>query len=179
MKKLLLVVFLFQGILLSNAQIQTLYDFKLKDIDERYFNMESLKGKKVLIVNTASKCGFTPQYEGLEKLYKKYGGDKFVILAFPSNDFARQEPGTNAEIKEFCSKNYEVSFPMMEKVSVKGSDATPLFKWLCSKELNGFADYKIGWNFSKFMIDENGRVVGHVSSTSQPDCPEIITWLTN
>ena len=178
MKKTLLSFLTFIGIIAAQAQTQNLYNFKVKDIDGKEFDMASLKGKKVLIVNTASKCGNTPQYEALENLYKKYGGEKFVIIGFPANNYGRQEPGTGAEIKEFCTKNYGVSFPMMEKISVKGDDTAPIYKWLTSKSLNGKDDYTVGWNFSKFMIDESGNVVGHVSPSTKPDCDEILIWLS-
>ena len=132
-----------------------------------------------MLVNTASKCGNTPQYSELEALYKKYGGEKFVIIGFPANNFGRQEPGSSSEIKEFCSKNYGVTFPMMEKISVKGDDMAPIYKWLTTKELNGKEDYVVGWNFSKFMIDEKGNVVGHVKPSDSPNSEEILNWLNN
>ncbi len=178
MKKLTSLFLILLWIQCALAQTQNFHDFKVKDIDGNEFNMAGLKGKKVLVVNTASKCGYTPQYEGLEKLYKKYGGDKFIIIGFPANNFARQEPGNNEEIKAFCSKNYGVTFPMMEKISVKGNDQAPIYKWLTTKELNGKDNYSVGWNFNKFMIDENGNLVGHLSSASQPDCDEIVNWLS-
>jgi glutathione peroxidase len=178
MKKIFFACLLVIGSLSVSAQKQVLYDFKVNDIDGKAFDLSSLKGKKVLVVNTASKCGNTPQYEALEKLYKKYGPENFVIIGFPANDFMRQEPGTNAEIKEFCTKKYAVTFPMMEKISVKGDEMAGIYKWLTSKELNGFADYSVGWNFSKFLIDEKGNVVGHVAPSTQPDCEEILTWLS-
>lgn len=178
MKKTLLALLLSIGSLSVNAQKQVLYDFKVNDIDGKVFDLNSLKGKKVLIVNTASKCGNTPQYEALENLYKKFGPEKFVIIGFPANDFMRQEPGTNAEIKEFCTKKYAVTFPMMEKISVKGDEMAAIYKWLTSKDLNGYADYTVGWNFSKFLIDENGNVAGHVAPSTKPDCDEILTWLS-
>ncbi len=178
MKNILITLFFFTSISIVNAQTQKLYDFKVKDINGKDFDLSGLKGKKVLVVNTASKCGNTPQYAALEGLYKKFGPEKFVIIGFPANNFMRQEPGTNAEIKEFCTKNYGVSFPMMEKISVKGEDCAPLYKWLTSKELNGKEDYVVGWNFSKFLIDENGNVAGHVAPATKPDCDEIVSWLS-
>jgi len=128
---------------------QGFYDFVVKDIDGNDFAFSQLKGKKVMIVNTASKCGFTPQYEDLEKLYKEFGGDDFVIIGFPANNFLHQEPGTNDEIKSFCSLNYGVTFPMMSKISVKGKDMHPVYQWLTQKDKNGFKDSKVGWNFQK------------------------------
>jgi glutathione peroxidase len=157
---------------------KTLYDFKVKSIDGKDFNLASLKGKKVLVVNTASKCGFTPQYKDLEELYKKYGGDKFTIIGFPANNFGQQEPGTNGDIKEFCTKNYGVTFPMMEKISVSGDDMHPLYKWLTEKSENGVLDAPVKWNFQKFMVDENGKVVGVAMSKELPDCDKIVNWIT-
>jgi len=154
------------------------YDFTVEDIYGKDYKLAQLQGKKVLVVNTASKCGFTPQYEGLESLYRKYGGDNFVILGFPSNDFLRQEPGTNEEIATFCSTNYEISFPMMAKISVKGKQKHPLYKWLTVATENGLEDSKVAWNFQKYMIDEDGSLVGHLSSKKKPECDEIIAWLT-
>ncbi len=121
-----------------------------------------------MVVNVASKCGFTPQYAKLEELYEKYGKDDFVVIGFPANNFLHQEPGTNEEIKEFCTLNYGVTFPMMAKISVKGKDIAPLYQWLTHKSENGVSDAKIGWNFHKFLIDENGRWVASIGSTTSP-----------
>ena len=148
-----------------NAQ-QSFYDLKATTIDGKEFKFSELKGKKVLIVNTASKCGYTPQYEGLEKLYEQNKG-KLVIIGFPANNFGGQEPGTNQEIKSFCSKNYNVSFLMAEKVSVKGSDISPLFKWLIAQENPDFKG-DIGWNFEKILLDENGKVIRRYKSKVKP-----------
>ena len=161
-----------------NAQTESFYDFTVKAIDGTDFPLSSLKGKKVLVVNTASKCGYTPQYESLEALYKKYGGDKFIIIGFPANNFLKQEPGTNEEIIEFCKKNYGVTFPMMEKISVKGKDIHPLYVWLTEKIKNGVIDAPIKWNFQKFMIDENGKIVDVAYSNEKPDSEKIINWIT-
>lgn len=155
-----------------------LYNFKVTDINGKVFDFASLKGKKVLIVNTASKCGLTPQYKQLEEVYKKYGGDKFVIIGFPANNFMAQEPGTDSEIKTFCEKNYGVTFQMMSKISVKGDDMHPLYKWLTQKAMNGVMDTEVEWNFQKYMIDENGNLVGMVSPRDKPDCDRIIKWIT-
>jgi glutathione peroxidase len=135
------------------------YDFKVKDIDGNDFSFNQLKGKKVLIVNTASKCGNTPQYAELEKFYELHKDKNFVIIGFPANNFLSQEPGTNEEIKSFCQKNYGVSFPMMSKISVKGTDIHPLYKWLTSKDLNGIEDSEVKWNFQKYLINEKGTLV--------------------
>ncbi|MNJ85921.1 hypothetical protein D3C87_34030 [compost metagenome] len=158
---------------------QTIYDFKVTDIDGNEFNLASLKGKKVMIVNTASKCGLTPQYEELEKLYKTYKDSNFVIIGFPSNDFMSQEPGSNTEIKEFCSKNYGVSFPMMSKIEVKGKDKHPLYQFLTEKSKNGYSDNAVKWNFQKYLIDEEGKLVKVISPSTKPMDEEIISWLRN
>jgi glutathione peroxidase len=150
----------------------------VEDIHGKEYDLAQLKGKKVLVVNTASKCGFTPQYEGLESIYRKYGGDDFVVLGFPSNDFLRQEPGTNEEIATFCSSRFEVSFPMMSKISVKGKQIHPLYRWLTTASENGVEDSKVSWNFQKYMIDKNGNLVGHFSPKKKPESDEIIAWIT-
>ena len=137
---------------------QSIYDFKVESLDGGTIDFSKFKGKKILIVNTASECGFTKQYEGLEALYKKYQ-DKLVIVGFPANNFGGQEPGSNAQIKEFCKKNYGVTFPMAAKISVKGDDTAPIYKWLCNKAENGVLDAEIKWNFNKFLLDENGHLI--------------------
>ena len=156
---------------------KSFYDFKVKDIDGKAFDLSSLKGKKVLVVNTASKCGFTPQYKQLEEVFKKYGSDKFTIIGFPANNFAHQEPGTNQEIAEFCEKNYGVTFQMMSKISVKGDDIDPLYQWLTSKSENGVMDSEVKWNFQKYLIDENGKLVNVFYSKTLPDDEQIISWI--
>ncbi len=156
---------------------KSIYDFTVKDIEGNDFNLSSLKGKKVLIVNTASKCGNTPQYAQLEELYEKYGNDDFVIVGFPANNFGNQEPGSDAEIEEFCEKNYGVTFPMMSKISVKGSDMHPLYKWLTSKDENGVLDSEVTWNFQKFLIDENGNLVKTIAPKVKPDDVSIVGWI--
>ena len=165
-------------LLSASAQYKTLYDFKVKDINGDDFDLAQLKGKKVLIVNTASKCGFTPQYAELEELYKTYGGDDFIIIGFPANNFMNQEPGTNEEIATFCQVNYGVTFPMMAKISVKGKDIHPLYAWLTKKSENGRIDENVTWNFNKFMIDENGNVVAYAPSSTKPLSDEIVNWIT-
>jgi glutathione peroxidase len=153
------------------------YSFKTTDIDGNPFNFADLKGKKVLIVNTASKCGNTPQYEKLQALYDQYKSKNFVIIGFPANNFGDQEPGSNKEIKEFCTNNYKVTFPMMGKISVKGNDIDPIYKWLTSKAENGVIDAPVTWNFQKFMIDENGKLVGMVPPKESPMSDNIINWI--
>ncbi len=160
------------------------YKFVVKDINGKDFAFEQLKGKKILIVNVASKCGLTPQYEELQALYKKYSGNgkewkekDFVIIGFPANDFGKQEPGTNDEIKTFCTTNYGVTFPMMSKITVKGDEIHPVYQWLTQKELNGVKDAPVEWNFQKFLIDEQGNFVDMIPPKEQPDSEKIIQWL--
>lgn len=160
-----------------SGMAQSIYDFKVQDIDGKEFNMADLKGKKVLIVNTASKCGFTPQYEDLEKLYNTYKDQGFVIIAFPANNFLSQEPGTDSEIKSFCQKNYGVSFPIMSKISVKGKDMHPIYQWLTEKEKNGVMDSEVKWNFQKYAIDEDGNLVKVFYSRTKPFDDEIVNWI--
>lgn len=158
------------------AGAKSIYDFKVESLDGNYIDFYKFKGKKILIVNTASKCGYTPQYEGLQKLYETYK-DKLVIVGFPANNFGGQEPGTNGEIKEFCKKNYGVTFPMAAKVSVKGDDTDPVFKWLCNKAENGVLDAEIKWNFGKFLLDEKGNLMQYFSSKVTPMSEEITSKL--
>jgi len=151
-----------------------LYDFKVDAVDGGKIDFSKYKGKKVLIVNTASLCGNTPQYEGLEKLYKKYQG-KLVIIGFPANNFGSQEPGSNKEIQEFCTKKYAVSFPMAAKISVKGADIHPLYKWLLDEsKAKHFEPAEVTWNFQKYLLDEKGNLVAVFSPKTQPESAEVI-----
>ncbi|WP_448519850.1 glutathione peroxidase [Rhodoflexus sp.] len=150
------------------------YDFKMKDINGEVVDFSTFKGKKVLIVNVASKCGYTPQYAELEELHKKYG-DKVVVLGFPANNFGGQEPGTNAEIAEFCRSTYGVSFRMFEKISVKGDNMHPLYKWLSTKELNGWNSDAPKWNFTKYLINEKGELVKLFGSGVKPLSSDIVS----
>ena len=174
MTALLLLLFPLYGKL---QPAKSFYDFTVKTIDDKDFSLSSLKGKKVMVVNTASKCGFTPQYADLEKLYEEYGGDHFVIIGFPANNFLNQEPGTNADIETFCRVNYGVTFPMMAKISVKGNDQHPLYKWLTTKALNGVMDAEVRWNFQKFLIDEKGHLVDVLMPKEKPYDERVIAWL--
>jgi len=160
------------------SQSAGFYDFKVKTLEGEDFDLSSLKGKKVMVVNTASKCGFTPQYKDLEMLYEKYQGE-LVIIGFPANNFANQEPGTASEIREFCTLNYGVTFPMMEKISVRGNDIHPLYKWLTSKDKNGIMDSEVKWNFQKYLIDENGKLVDVLYSRDKPESEKVIAWLSS
>lgn len=158
------------------AQV-SLYDFKVKDIDGNDFDLSSLKGKKVLVVNVASKCGLTPQYDKLQDLYEKHKDKNFVVIGFPANNFNGQEPGTNEEIKTFCTLKYNVSFPMMSKIDVVGDKKAPLYRWLTEKSQNGKMDAEVQWNFQKFMIDENGQLVDFAAPREDPFCDKIINWI--
>jgi glutathione peroxidase len=155
----------------------TIYSYKVKDIDGNEFDFASLKGKKIMIVNTASKCGFSPQYEELQQLYKKYKDQGFVIVGFPANNFKEQEPGTDKEIAQFCTLEYGVTFPMMSKVSVKGDDMAPIYKFLTQKKLNGEEDSSVKWNFQKYLIDENGHLYDYYSPWRSPDAKGIVNWI--
>jgi glutathione peroxidase len=180
MKTIKLMSLLFMTIISMNgfSQKTNIYDFKVKTLDGKDFDFSTLKGKKVMIVNTASKCGFTPQYKDLEELYTQYGGKDFVIIGFPANNFMNQEPGTATEIQKFCTENYGVTFPMMEKISVKGKDMHPLYKWLTSKDQNGVMDSEVKWNFQKYLIDENGKLQDVIYSREKPNSEKVITWLS-
>jgi glutathione peroxidase len=159
---------------LSNAQ--SIHSFKVNSIDGKQIDFASFKGKMILIVNTASKCGYTPQYEGLEKVYEQYK-DKLVIVGFPCNQFGGQEPGTNEEIVSFCKKNYGVTFPLADKIDVKGASIAPIYQWLTQKANNGVLDANIGWNFNKFLLDENGKMVAYFPSNVKPDSEDILSRL--
>lgn len=167
----------------NNMAKQTFYEFlesnptaKVKSIDGKDFDYSQLKGKKVLIVNVASECGYTPQYEDLEKLYEAYK-DKLVVLGFPANNFGGQEPGSNEEIQSFCKKNYGVTFPLFEKISVKGEDMHPIYKWLTTIDMNGWNDKEPKWNFNKYLIDENGNLTHYFSSAVKPMSDEIVSLI--
>ena len=155
----------------------SLHQFKVKDLYGETFDFASLKGKKVMIVNTASKCGLTPQYKDLEALYKEYKDKGLVIIGFPANNFASQEPGTNKEIAEFCEMNYGVTFPMMEKISVKGDDMAPVYQFLTQKNKNGVQDSEVEWNFQKYLINGNGQLEKVIQPQTLPTDPEVINWI--
>lgn len=155
------------------------YSFTVTDINGKEFDFSQLKGKKVLIVNTASKCGFTPQYAQLEEVYRQYQSKGLVVIAFPANNFMNQEPGSNSEIKEFCTEKYEVSFPVMAKISVKGEDMHPVYKWLTSKSENGVSDSSVSWNFQKYLIDEHGKLIRHFVPKMKPNDAEILSYFAD
>ena len=159
------------------SSAQTIYNFTVKTIDGNSFSFSSLKGKKLLIVNVASYCKFTPQYAQLQELYLRYKSRNLVVIGFPANNFGEKEPRNNEEIKDFCTLNYGVTFPMMAKISVKGADIDPLYRWLTTKKENGVADAEITWNFQKFLVDEQGRWVKSLAPEDSPLSEEIIAWI--
>lgn len=156
---------------------QTIYQFKVEDLSGKQFDFASLKGKKIMIVNTASKCGNTPQYKDLEAIYKEYKSKGFVVVGFPANNFGSQEPGTNKEIAAFCQLNYGVSFPMMDKVSVKGNDMCAVYQFLTQKSKNGLKDSQVEWNFQKYLLNEKGELEKVISPQTQPKDAEIVNWI--
>ena len=155
----------------------SIHEFKVESISGESYDFSNLKGKKIMIVNTASKCGLTPQYQQLEALYQKYKNDNFVIIGFPSNDFMGQEPGSNEEIVAFCKKNYGVTFPLMSKVKVKGKGMCDVYSFLTNKSKNGLEDNKVQWNFQKYLLDENGYLVKVISPRITPDDSQISAWI--
>ncbi|MBI9059781.1 MAG: glutathione peroxidase [Labilibaculum sp.] len=177
MKKVFTIIALSVFVAFTAIAQDGIHQFTVKAIDGTNFNFADLKGKKVMVVNTASKCGLTPQYELLEALYKEYQDQDFVIVGFPANNFLKQEPGTDQEIKDFCNKNYGVTFPMMSKISVKGDDMHPLYTWLTQKSENGTIDSKVKWNFQKYLIDENGKLIDVLSPRDKPNSEKVISWL--
>lgn len=156
---------------------QSLHDFKVEALDGSQFDLASLKGKKVMVVNTASKCGLTPQYKQLQALYEEYKDDNFVVVGFPANNFLWQEPGSNKEIAEFCKQNYGVSFPMMAKISVKGGDKHPIYQFLTEKSKNGFQDSKVKWNFQKYLVNESGEIEKIIAPKTLPTDESVVNWI--
>lgn len=162
---------------LHAGEVKSFHDLTAKDMQGKEYKMSDLKGKKVLVVNVASHCGYTPQYTQLQELYDKYKNKNFIILGFPCNQFMGQEPGSNSEILDFCQKNYGVTFPLFDKVDVKGPDICPVFQYLTQKALNGVEDSEVSWNFNKYLIDENGKYVKHLKSGVEPMDAEITDWI--
>ncbi|MGV3696897.1 glutathione peroxidase [Flavobacterium sp.] len=156
---------------------ETIYQFKVKDLYGKEFDFASLKGKKILIVNTASECGLTPQYKDLEAIYQKYKEQNFTIVGFPANNFGAQEPGSNEQIAQFCQMNYGVTFPMMGKISVKGDDIAEIYTFLTNKSRNGLQDSEVEWNFQKYLINEEGKLVRVVSPKVLPTDASIVDWI--
>ena len=161
----------------NNADNQTIYQFTVEDINGKPFALADLKGKKVMIVNTASKCGLTPQYKELEALYQQYKDRDFIIIGFPANNFLGQEPGSNEQIASFCSINYGVSFPMMSKISVKGKNMHPLYQFLTQKSKNGVEDSKVKWNFQKYLIGRDGKLEKVIDPKTLPSSDEVTQWI--
>lgn len=172
--KTILIAGLFALGNLFMTDTKSIHQFKVKTLEGKEFDMASLKGKKVMVVNTASECGYTPQYKDLEALYEKYKDKNFTIIGFPCNDFGGQEPGTASDIRGFCTKNYGVTFPLMEKITIAGS---PVYKWLTHKDENGVTDATVKWNFNKFLLDENGHLVKYYPSGTKPMDEEITKWI--
>ena len=163
----------------QNEQDTSIYQFKVENLEGDEFDFNNLKGKKIMVVNTASNCGLTPQYKKLQALYEKYKNDNFIIVGFPANNFLFQEPGTDEEIAVFCEKNYGVTFPMMSKISVKGSSMHPLYAFLTQKIKNGILNSSVSWNFQKYLINTNGELAKVISPRTQPDDPSVISWIEN
>jgi glutathione peroxidase len=174
---LILAVLFMNCSILATGQEKLLYDFKVETIDGEPFDMKSLKGKMVMIVNTASKCSLAPQFKKLQALFEEYGGEDFIILAFPSNDFFGREPGTNQKIKKSVKEKYGITFPLMAKISVKGKNIHPLYSWLTISKQNGRVDAPVKWNFQKFLIDREGRVIDFIPPATRPDCQRTMNWL--
>jgi glutathione peroxidase len=172
-RKLFVTLFLCIVAATASAQTKSIYNFTMRSIDGQNVSLNSFSGKVVMVVNVASKCGYTPQYAGLEALYEKYKDRGFVLVGVPANNFAQQEPGTDEEIKKFCSTKYNVSFPMMSKVSVKGDDKTPLYQYLTDPAQNPKFGGDIKWNFTKFLFDRQGNPVARFEPATTPDSPEV------
>lgn len=158
-------------------ETQNIYQFKVTDLQGNVFDFSTLKGKKIIIVNTASKCGLTPQYEALQDIYETYEKDGVVVVGFPSNDFLWQEPGGSEKIASFCQVNYGVTFPMMEKIKVKGSKKHDVYAFLTEKSKNGYEDSKVKWNFQKYLINREGELEKIISPKTKPNAPEVIAWI--
>tara|TARA_B100000035_G_scaffold156921_1_gene133669 strand:+ start:40 stop:594 length:555 start_codon:yes stop_codon:yes gene_type:complete len=181
LKKTLITLLLIMT-LTMNSQTSvdnSIHQFKVADIYGNIFDFSQLKGKKVMIVNTASKCGLTYQYEALQKLYLQFKDLNFVIVGFPSNDFLWQEPGSNDEIIDFCEQNYGVTFPMMSKITVKGTKKHPIYQFLTQKSKNNYRDSRVTWNFQKYLINQEGQIEKIISPRTRPDSQEIVSWITD
>lgn len=177
MRILLLSFIILTSTIIKAQDMKSIHDFKVTDLYGEEFDFSSLKGKKIMVVNTASECGLTPQYEQLQAIYEKYKDKNFVIVGFPANNFGAQEPGSDKEIAAFCKKNYGVSFPMMSKISVKGEDMHKLYQFLTQKSQNGLEDSEVKWNFQKYLLDEKGHLVKVIQPQTLPDDESIIKWI--
>ena len=180
-KKTILTLISIMSLTLNSQTMvnNSIHQFKVADIYGDIFDFSKLKGKKVMIVNTASKCGLTFQYEALQKLYSQYKDLNFIVIGFPSHDFLWQEPGSNDEIIDFCEENYGVTFPMMSKVTVKGSKKHPIYQFLTQKSKNNFKDSRVTWNFQKYLINKDGRIEKIISPRTRPDSEEVVSWITD
>ncbi|SIN86012.1 glutathione peroxidase [Epilithonimonas zeae] len=176
MKYLFIIMLSLFGFSKNKAQAKSIHSFKVEALDGSTIDFSKFKGKKILVVNTASECGFTPQYADLEKLYEQYK-NKLVVVGFPANNFGGQEPGANHEIATFCQRNYGVQFPMAAKISVKGDDIAPIYKFLTDKKENGVKNTKILWNFTKILLDEKGNIIDSFVSTTNPMSESITKYL--
>lgn len=181
LKNLILITLMITSLnaLSQKAADTTIYQFKVASLEGEDFDFSTLEGKKIMIVNTASKCGLTPQFKKLQALYEKYGKEDFVIVGFPANNFLFQEPGTDEEIAVFCEKNYGVTFPMMSKISVKGKNMHPVYQFLTDESKNGVISSSVSWNFQKYLINPDGRLAKVISPRTQPDDPTVISWIEN
>ncbi|MBA2611431.1 MAG: glutathione peroxidase [Bacteroidetes bacterium] len=175
--KLITAPLFFLPALLRGQPSSTIYQFTAVDIEGKTVDFEKFKGKKLIIVNTASECGLTPQFKELQELYTTYKDKGLVIIGFPTNDFAHQDPGNNSEIHSFCERNYGVTFLMMQKITLKGEDKHPIYKWLTSRSQNGVTNSSVKWNFQKYLIDENGHLAHVVSPWRKPNCRKVLRWL--
>lgn len=175
--KIIMAFSFFFPTLFKGQPSSSIHQFTATSIEGKQVDLKDFKGKKIIVVNTASECGLTPQFKDLQQLYTTYKDSGLIIIGFPTNDFAHQDPGTNDEIHTFCERNYGVTFLMMQKVSVKGDDTHPIYKWLTQKSQNGVMNSSVKWNFQKYLLDENGFLVNVVSPWKKPDCSEIIKWL--
>ncbi len=179
MKKIIIILILVNSIIViaQSKMDNSIYQFTVEDINGEAFDFSCLEGKKVMIVNTASRCGLTYQYKSLQVLYDKYKDQNFIIVGFPANNFLFQEPGNNQQISEFCKKNYGVTFPMMSKINVKGKNIHPLYSFLTEKRKNGYIDSKVTWNFQKYLINEKGILEKVISPRTSPEDQKIISWI--
>ena len=181
MKKILIVLILVNSQIINaqNIMNNSIYQFTVEDVDGELFDFSCLEGKRIMIVNTASRCGLTNQYKGLQALYDKYKNKNFIIIGFPANNFLFQEPGTNQQISEFCKKNYGVTFPIMSKIDVKGKNIHPIYSFLTDKSKNGYIDSKVTWNFQKYLINEKGFLEKVISPRTSPEDEKIVNWIVN
>ena len=181
MKNIIITLFLINTIIINAQKIMdnSIYQFTVQDVNGEAFDFSCLEGKKIMIVNTASRCGLTYQYKGLQTLYEKYKNQNFIIIGFPANNFLFQEPGTNKQISEFCKRNYGVTFPIMSKIDVKGKNIHPVYSFLTDKSKNGYIDSKVTWNFQKYLVNEKGILEKVFSPRTSPEDEKIISWIIN